>query len=49
MLLHFAGLAVDEIFETLPDTGEAKDYHKAVEALNAYFTSQVNTTYEEYN
>ena len=26
MLLHFAGPSVDEIFGTLPDTGEAKDY-----------------------
>ena len=49
MLLHFAGPAVDEIFETLPDTGEAKDYDKAVEALNAYFIPQTNTAYEEYN
>ena len=49
MLLHFAGPAVGEIFETLPDTGEAKDYDKAVEALNAYFIPQTNTTYEEYS
>ena len=49
MLLHFAGPAVDEIFDTLPDTGEAKDYDKAVEALNAYFIPQINTAYEEYN
>ena len=31
MLLHFAGPAVDEIFDTLSDTGEAKDYDKAIE------------------
>ena len=49
MLLHFAGPSVDEIFDTLPDTGEAKDYDKAVEALNAYFIPQINTAYEEYN
>ena len=49
MLLHFAGPAVDEIFDTLPDTGEAKDYDKAVEALNAYFIPQINTANEEYN
>ena len=30
MLLHFAGPAVDEIFDTLSDTGEAKDYDKAI-------------------
>ena len=28
---------------------EAKDWDKAVETLNAYFISQVNTAYEEYN
>ena len=49
MLLHFAGPAVDEIFVTLPDTDEAKDYDKAVEALNAYLIPQINTAYEEYN
>jgi hypothetical protein len=49
MLLHFAGPAVDEIFDTLSDTGEAKDYDKAIEALNAYFIPHVNTAFEEYN
>ena len=49
MLLHFAGPAVDEIFDTLPNTGEAKDYDKAIEALNAYFIPHVNTAFEEYN
>ena len=33
----------------LPDTGEAKDYDEAVEALNVYFIPRVNTAYEEYN
>ena len=42
MLLHFAGPAVDEIFENLSDTGEAKGYDKTVEALNAYFVPQLN-------
>jgi hypothetical protein len=49
MLLHFAGPAVDEIFDTLSDTGEAKDYDKAIEALYAYFIPHVNTAFEEYN
>ena len=49
MLLHFAGPAVDEIFDTLSATGEAKDYDKAIEALNAYFIPHVNTAFEEYN
>lgn len=49
LLLHYAGPDVDEIFDTLSDTGEAKDYQKAVDALNTYFIPQVNTAYEEYN
>ena len=49
MLLYFVGSAVDEIFETLPDTGEAKGYDKAVEALSAYYIPPANTAYEEYN
>jgi hypothetical protein len=47
-LLDYAGPDVDDIFETLPDTGEDKDYKKAVECLNAYFVPKVNTIYEEY-
>lgn len=46
--MHYAGPDVDDIFETLPDTGEDKDYKKAVECLNAYFVPKVNTVYEEY-
>ena len=41
MLLHLAGPDLQEIFTTLPDTGEATDYTRAVEALNAYFVPQV--------
>ena len=48
MLLHFTGPAVDEIFDTLADTGEAKDYDKAIDALNAHFIPKVNTLHEEY-
>eukprot|EP00794_Sanderia_malayensis_P000880 gene880-178_t len=42
MLLHYAGPDVDEIFDTLPDTGEDKDYKKAVEKLNQYFQAQLS-------
>ena len=35
LLLHYGGPAVDEIFETLQDVGEDKDYNKAVEKLTA--------------
>jgi hypothetical protein len=48
LLLHYTGPDVDDIFETLPDTGEDKDYKKAVECLNTYFVPKVNTVYEEY-
>ena len=48
LLLHSAGEAVQEIFETLTDTGEAKYYEKAVKALNDYFIPKVNSTYENH-
>ena len=43
LLLHYAGPDVDNIFETLPDTGEDKDYKKAVECLNTYNSFQKST------
>ena len=48
LLLHSAGEAVQEIFETLADTGEAKDYEKAVKAFNDYFIPKVNSTYQNH-
>ena len=48
LLLHSAGEAVQEIFETLAETGEAKDYEKAVKALNDYFIPKVNSTYQNH-
>ena len=41
LLLHYAGEATNEIFDTLPDTaaGEGDDrFEKAVQALTNYFT-----------
>ena len=49
LLLHYAGPDVDEIFDTLPNTGDDGDYDTAVAKLNEYFSPQVNTTYEVYN
>ena len=49
LLLHYAGPDVDEIFDTLPDTGGDNDYDTAVPKLNEYFSPQVNSTYEVYN
>ena len=36
LLLLLAGTDVQDIFSTLPNTGDAKDYKKAVDSLNAY-------------
>ena len=44
LLLHLAGTDVQDIFFTLPDTGDGKDYRKAVNALNVYFVPKVDTT-----
>ena len=49
LLLHLAGPDVQDIFSTLPDTGDPKDYKKAVKALNAYFVLKVNTTYARHS
>ena len=46
LLLYQAGEETQEIFDTLPDTGEAKDYQKAMEKLDAYFTPKRNTDFE---
>lgn len=48
LLLHFAGPDVQDIFSTLPDTGTAKEYDKAVAALNNYFVPKVNTAYARH-
>ncbi|KAK3697503.1 hypothetical protein QZH41_002099 [Actinostola sp. cb2023] len=48
LLLYSAGEEVSDIFETLPDQGEDKDYKAAVAALNVYFQPKVNKTYEVY-
>ena len=48
MLLHSAGEDVQEIFETLADTGTAADYAKAEKALNDYFIPKENSTYQNH-
>ena len=37
LLLHYAGEEINDIFETLPDTREEKNYQAAIDALNAHF------------
>ena len=49
LLPHYAGPDVDEIFDTLPYTGEDNDYDTAVAKLHKCFSPQVNTTYGAYN
>ncbi len=48
LLLHLAGPDVQDIFSTLPDTGDIKDYKKAVDAVNLYFIPMVDTTYARH-
>ena len=36
---------VQDIFHVLPDTGSAKKYHKAADALTRQFVTQVKTQY----
>lgn len=51
LLLHYAGEAVNEIFDTLPDTTAGDDddpLDKAIQALTNYFTPKQNREYEKY-
>ncbi|CAB4019571.1 Hypothetical predicted protein [Paramuricea clavata] len=49
LLLHYAGPAVEEVFDTLPDTGVDKDYKAAVDVLNAYFILSLKLTQHSKN
>ena len=48
MLLHYAGEAVHDIFQTLSETGEAKDYALAIKKLTDYFAPKQNVDFETY-
>ena len=48
MLLHYAVDGVQDIFDTLSDTGEAKDYKCAKDKLSEYFSPKINIAYETY-
>ena len=37
MMLHYAKDEVNDMFETLADTGEAKEYKKGKHAITKYF------------
>ena len=48
LLLYQAGPEVHEIFKTLPDTGDEKDFDKAVQALAKHFEPEKNRIYPTY-
>ena len=48
LLLHCAGSDVQDIFDVLPNTGNAKEYQKAEDALTAHFVTQINIPYERH-
>ena len=45
-LLHYAGEKVNDIFDTIPATGNEDDYETAKVRLNNYFKPKVNAEYE---
>ena len=46
LLLHYIGEGASDIFYTLPERGEDKDYKKACDALTRYFTPKENVSFE---
>ena len=50
LLLHTAGIQVQDIFETLSveAQGEEDEYSQAIQALDEYFLPKSNTTYERH-
>ena len=48
MLLHYTGEEINDIFETLPDTGEENNYQAAIDALNAHFAPAANSEFSIY-
>ena len=48
MLLYYLNEPALNIYETLPNTGDAKDYKKADEALTTYFVPKKNTSVETF-
>jgi len=48
LLLHYAGSEVNDIFDTLPDTGNVDDYTVAKQKLKGYFSPQTNKIFNVY-
>ena len=47
LLLHTAGMDVQEIFDTIPEAG-TKNFEQSLEALDEKFAPQMNESYERY-
>jgi hypothetical protein len=48
LLLHYVGEDVNDIFDTLADRGDEKNFKKACEALTQYFTPRKNVSFEVF-
>ena len=48
LLLHFSGQEVDDIFDTLADTGDDDNYDKAKKSLTDYFSPKRNVAFEVF-
>ena len=48
LLLHYVGHSAFDVFETLSDTGDVKDFKTAMERLTEHFNPQRNVEYEIY-
>ena len=48
LLLHYAGPAVNDIFDTIPATGGHDDFDTAKDKLSAYFRPQTNAIFQVY-
>ena len=46
LLLHFGGEDLQDVFETLDNTGTDDEIKPALDVLTAYFTPKKNTVYE---
>ena len=46
LLLYLSGPDVQELFDTLPDTGEDKGFDVVVKKLTDYFAPKPNTDFE---
>ena len=46
LLLHYGGEQLQNVFDTLPDTGTDNDHERACDALKAHFVPKKNIIYE---